>query len=277
LTDPILRVSNLRVVYPLRRQAVLAVDDVSFELERGGRLGIVGESGSGKSTLGFSILRLLRPPGRIETGSIEFEGRDLIAMDEATLTGLRGSRLAMVYQDPFTYLNPVMRVGIQVAEVLTAHRGLSRRAARDVVVELLQRLDLPNPAALMEAYPHQLSGGQRQRIVIATAVALAPSLLIADEPTTALDVTVQAQILQLLASLAQEQHISLVLISHDLGVVRAVCDQVAVMYRGRIVETGAAETVLSRPRDPYTKQLVTASARLGDIAVTSRARMQDPA
>jgi ABC-type dipeptide/oligopeptide/nickel transport system ATPase component len=277
LTDPILRVSNLRVVYPLRRQAVLAVDDVSFELERGGRLGIVGESGSGKSTLGFSILRLLRPPGRIETGSIEFEGRDLIAMDEATLTGLRGSRLAMVYQDPFTYLNPVMRVGIQVAEVLTAHRGLSRRAARDVVVELLQRLDLPNPAALMEAYPHQLSGGQRQRIVIATAVALAPSLLIADEPTTALDVTVQAQILQLLASLAQEQHISLVLISHDLGVVRAVCDQVAVMYRGRIVETGAAETVLSQPRDPYTKQLVTASARLGDIAVTSRARMQDPA
>lgn len=277
MTDPILRVSNLRVVYPLRRQAVLAVDDVSFELERGGRLGIVGESGSGKSTLGFSILRLLRPPGRIETGSIEFEGRDLIAMDEATLTGLRGSRLAMVYQDPFTYLNPVMRVGIQVAEVLTAHRGLSRRAARDVVVELLQRLDLPNPAALMEAYPHQLSGGQRQRIVIATAVALAPSLLIADEPTTALDVTVQAQILQLLASLAQEQHISLVLISHDLGVVRAVCDQVAVMYRGRIVETGAAETVLSQPRDPYTKQLVTASARLGDIAVTSRARMQDPA
>jgi ABC-type dipeptide/oligopeptide/nickel transport system ATPase component len=183
----------------------------------------------------------------------------------------------MVYQDPFTYLNPVMQVGSQVAEVLTAHRGLSRRAARDAIVELLQRLDLPSPAALMEAYPHQLSGGQRQRIVIATAVALAPSLLIADEPTTALDVTVQAQILQLLASLAQEQHISLLLISHDLGVVRAVCDQVAVMYRGRIVETGAAETVLSRPRDPYTKQLVTASARLGGIAVTSGARMQDPA
>jgi ABC-type dipeptide/oligopeptide/nickel transport system ATPase component len=267
VSDVVLRVSNLQVVYPLRRGIISAVEDVSLELRRGERLGIVGESGSGKSTLGFSILRLLRPPGRITNGSIEFEGRDLVQLDEPAMRRLRGVKLAMVYQDPFTYLNPVMRVGNQVAEVFITHRGLTRQAARTAVVELLDHLDLPSSQTLIDAYPHQLSGGQRQRIVIAMAVAMAPAVLIADEPTTALDVTVQAQILRLLRTLVTEQDISLLLISHDLGVVRAVCDRVCVMYGGRIVEMGRTDSVLFQPQHAYTKSLLAASTRLNDVPV----------
>lgn len=261
---PVLDVRNLSVVYPLRRGTIHAVDDVDLQLHRGERLGIVGESGSGKSTLAFSILRLLRPPGLITGGSIRFEGTDLAQLDERAMTRLRGSRLAMVYQDPFTYLNPVMRVGTQISEVLTTHRGLAGRDARVEVVRLLEHLDLSTPETLVHAYPHQLSGGQRQRIVIAMAVAMRPTLLVADEPTTALDVTVQAQILRLIKTLVTDLGASLLLISHDLGVVRAVCDRVAVMYAGKIVEVGMADSLLSSPKHPYTQALLAATTRLLD-------------
>jgi len=263
---PLLAVRDLAVEYPLRRGAVRAVDGVDLDVHRGERVGIVGESGSGKSTLAFAILRLLRPPGRITRGSIRFEGVDLVPLDEREIGRLRGARLSMVYQDPFTYLNPVMRVGAQVAEVLTLHRRLPGAEARAAVVQLFERLDLPDAASLVDAFPHQLSGGQRQRVVIAMAVAMQPALLVADEPTTALDVTVQAQILRLLESLVRDMGASLILISHDLGVVRAVCDRVCVMYAGRIIEVGAAGRLLRDPRHPYTRSLLAATARLTGAA-----------
>jgi ABC-type dipeptide/oligopeptide/nickel transport system ATPase component len=270
--DVLLEVRDLVVEYPSRRGAVQAVDGVDLDVRRGERVGIVGESGSGKSTLAFAILRLLRAPGRISRGSIRFEGVDLVRLDEAAIGRLRGARLAMVYQDPFTYLNPVMRVGAQVAEVLALHRGLSRAVAREAVVQLFARLDLPDPTALVDAFPHQLSGGQRQRVVIAMAVALQPALLVADEPTTALDVTVQAQILRLLESLVRDMGASLILISHDLGVVRAVCDRVCVMRAGRVVEVGAAELLLRQPRHPYTRSLLDATERLSGAGARPAAR-----
>ena len=226
MDDPVLRVRNLSVDYPVHRGTIRAVDDASFDVARGQRIGIVGESGSGKSTLGLAIMGLIRSPGRVSGGTIELQGRDLVGLDERALSAIRGKSVAMIYQDPFTYLNPVHRVGDQVAEVLERHTDLPADGIRAEVVGLFARLRLEPPATIYQAFPHQLSGGQRQRVVIAMAIALRPAIIIADEPTTALDVTVQAQILRLLRATTEGIGAALILISHDLQVVRSVCDRI---------------------------------------------------
>lgn len=237
--------------------SVPAVEGVSFSLGRGERLGLIGESGSGKTLTALAVMGLL-PEGVRARGQVEFAGEDLLSLPEPQLCRLRGDRLAMVFQEPLTALNPLMRVGDQVAEPLQLHLGLPRSQARPRALELLQRVQLPDAAEKMRAYPHQLSGGQRQRAMIAMAMACSPDLLIADEPTTALDVTVQAQILALLNRLVEEEGSSLLLITHDLAVVAEVCQRVMVMYGGRIVESGSVEEVFERPRHPYTQGLLDA-------------------
>jgi len=258
----ILEVESLRVEYRLRRSIVPAVDGVDLSVGGGERVGVVGESGSGKSTLAFSIMRLVRPPGVIAGGSIRLHGADLTTLSENEMIGVRGSEMAMIYQDPLTYLNPVLRVGDQIAESLISHRRLERREARNEAIRLLERLHLPSPRSIAEAFPHQLSGGQRQRIIIGIAIACRPKLLIADEPTTALDVTVQAEILKLIDELVVELGMSLLLISHDLAIVAALCERVYVMYAGRFVETGPIESVYRAPKHPYTEALLGASVTL---------------
>jgi len=237
--------------------SVAAVHGVSFELARGRRTGLIGESGSGKTVTALAIMGLL-PDGLHAGGTAMYGAEDLLALPEDRLCELRGDRLAMIFQEPMTALNPVMRVGDQVAEPLRVHRGLSRSQAHGEAQTLLERVQIPDAAEKMRAYPHQLSGGQRQRAMIAMAMACSPDLLIADEPTTALDVTVQAQVLQLLNRLVDEEGATLLLITHDLPVVAQVCDEVMVMYGGRIVEVGETEEVFERPRHPYTHGLVEA-------------------
>jgi oligopeptide/dipeptide ABC transporter ATP-binding protein len=259
MTDTVLAIRGLRVEYPAGGRALAAVDGVDLTVGAGQRVGLVGESGSGKSTLALAAMRLLRAPGRIAAGEVAFEGRDLAGLDEAGCTRLRGDRIAMVYQDPFTFLNPLIRIGEQIAETLLVH-GVAGRAERTARTELLlDQLGL-RPATLMaRKYPHQLSGGQRQRAVIAMALVNRPALLVADEPTTALDVTVQAQILRVLHRSIVELGASLLLISHDLAVVRLVADQVYVMYAGQVVESGPAAALFTAPRHPYTAALLRAS------------------
>ncbi|MEJ5169949.1 MAG: ABC transporter ATP-binding protein [Fimbriimonadales bacterium] len=252
----LLEVSDLRV----RFGSVGVVRGVSFHLERGETLGVVGESGCGKSMTGHALMGMVPRPGVVE-GSIRLEGRELIGLPESAWRGIRGSQVALVMQDPFASLNPVMRVGDQVAEVLEVHRGWSRRRAREEAESLLRQVGVPEPQASARKYPHQMSGGQRQRVVIAAAIACRPKVLIADEPTTALDVTLQAQILRLIEQLQEQEGTAVLLISHDIGVVAAVSDRVAVFYAGRIVETGAAEEVLTRPRHPYSQALLAAMPR----------------
>jgi peptide/nickel transport system ATP-binding protein len=235
--------------------AVPAVQDVSFTLPRGRRTGLIGESGSGKTLTALAIVGLL-PEGIAATGRVLYGEEDLLAAPESRLCALRGDRLAMVFQEPMTALNPVMRVGDQVAEPLRVHRGLSRAAAAREAVRLLERVQVPDAAEKLRAYPHQLSGGQRQRAMIAMAMACSPDLLVADEPTTALDVTVQAQVLALLSRLVDEEDATLLLITHDLPVVDQLCDGVLVMYGGRIVEAGETADVFGRPRHPYTLALL---------------------
>ena len=259
---PVLEVMGLRTVYRLRRGMVQAVDGVDLTVNRRERVGVVGESGSGKSTLAFSIIRLILPPGEIVEGSVAVEGVDLLTLREEELNRVRGTRIAMIYQDPLTYLNPVLRIGDQIAESLITHQGMTRQEARAEVVHLLERLRLPSPRTLIDVYPHQLSGGQRQRVVIGIAIACRPALLIADEPTTALDVTVQAEILMLIDELVQELGMSLLLISHDLGVIASVCDRVNVMYAGQIIETGPSAALYQSPKHPYTAALLGASTTL---------------
>jgi len=237
--------------------AVPAVQGVSFALARGRRMGLIGESGSGKTVTALAIMGLL-PDGLHATGAAVYDGDDLLTLPEDRLCKLRGDRLAMIFQEPMTALNPVMRMGPQVAEPLRIHRGLSRGDADQEALRLLERVQIPDAAEKMRAYPHQLSGGQRQRAMIAMAIACSPDLLIADEPTTALDVTVQAQVLQLLDHLVEEEGATLLLITHDLPVVAQICDQVMVMYGGRIVEVGETEAVFSQPRHPYTRGLLDA-------------------
>lgn len=260
--DVVLEVRDLRTLYRLRRGTVRAVDGIDLVVRRGERVGVVGESGSGKSTLAFSLLRLIRPPGEVVGGKVLLEGVNLLSLSERETTEFRGARIGMVYQDPFTYLNPVLPVGEQIVESLITHRGMSRKQAREETIDLLARLDLPVPQKIIDAYPHQLSGGQRQRIVIGMAIACRPALLIADEPTTALDVTVQAQILELLNDLTRELGMALLLISHDLSVISAVCDRVYVMYAGQIVEAGPMAALYRSPKHPYTSALLGASATL---------------
>ena len=238
------------------RRAVRAVDGVSFEIARGEILALAGESGCGKTVTALSILRLVPLPGRISGGSIHFEGRDLAALDEDELRRIRGSRIGFVFQEPMTALNPVFTVGDQIAEVLEVHGVARGAAARARAVELLDAVRIPEPARRARDYPHQLSGGMRQRVLIAAAIACRPALVIADEPTTALDATVQAEILDLLVSMRGEFGLSLLLITHDLGIVARVADCAAVMYAGRIVETGPARVVMASPRHPYTRGLL---------------------
>jgi peptide/nickel transport system ATP-binding protein len=250
--EPLLRVEDLRVGYGTEDGLVQAVDGISYELGRGRTLGIVGESGSGKTVAALSVLGLTRAEGASVSGRISFEGRDLLALEDSELRAIRGDEIAMVFQDPLSTLHPMYRVGAQIVEAIRAHRDIAKAPARARAIELLGLVGIPEPAARVDSYPHELSGGQRQRAVIAMALANDPKLLIADEPTTALDVTVQAQILALLSRLQRERGMALVLVTHDLGVVAEMADEIAVMYAGRIVEHAPAERVLGAPEHPYT-------------------------
>jgi len=262
---PLLEVRELRAHFRTDAGIARAVDGVSFHIAKGETLGLVGESGCGKSVTSLSILRLIPdPPGRIERGSsIRFRGRELLDLSESEMRAVRGNDIAMVFQEPMTSLNPVYTVGEQVAEAVRLHRRLPRPVAWQRAVEMLALVGLPAPADRAHAYPHQLSGGQRQRVMIAMALACDPELLIADEPTTALDATIQAQILELLRDLRQRLGMALLLITHDLGVVAEVCDRVAVMYAGRIVEDGPVRRIFDDPRHPYTQGLLRAVPRIG--------------
>ncbi|MYB17716.1 MAG: ABC transporter ATP-binding protein [Holophagales bacterium] len=262
---PLLRVEDLDVAFRSGfggRPPVRAVNSVSLEVAAGETLAIVGESGSGKSVTALSILRLIPEPGRIENGRIQFEGRDLLALDETGIRAVRGNRIAMIFQEPMSSLNPVLTIGRQVAEPLRLHRRLKRREALDQAVDLLRSVAIPDAEKRLGDYPHQFSGGMRQRVMIAMALACHPRLLIADEPTTALDVTVQAQILELLKERTRETDSALILITHDLGVVARYADRVAVMYGGRIVESGPAGALYADPRHPYTQGLLRSVPRL---------------
>jgi oligopeptide/dipeptide ABC transporter ATP-binding protein len=253
---PILEVEGLRTHFFTRRGVVKAVDDVSFSLRRGEIMGLVGESGAGKSITGFSILRLIDPPGRIVAGRIRFDGEDLLQKSEAEMAQIRGDRIGMVFQDPQTSLDPVFTIGTQISEALEVHRPLGRDASRRRAVEMLRAVGIPSPEERLESYPHQFSGGMRQRVVISIAMAANPGLLIADEPTTALDVTIQAQVLTLMRGLCREHGTAMILITHDIALVGQCCDQIAVMYAGHLVERGPAEAVVRTPRHPYTQGLL---------------------
>ncbi|WP_027284738.1 ABC transporter ATP-binding protein [Rubritepida flocculans] len=263
--EPLLRVENLRTVFRTSGGEVAAVDGVSLEVPRGRTLGIVGESGCGKSVLSLSIMRLLAHPGRIASGRVLLEGRDLAALSAAEMRAVRGRDIAMIFQEPMTSLNPVHRVGFQIAEAIRAHEPRASAAElRERGIAALKRVRIPSPERRFDEYPHQLSGGMRQRVMIAMALACSPKLLIADEPTTALDVTVQAQILDLLRELQAETGMSIILITHDLGVVAEMADEVAVMYAGRVVERAPAAALFEDPQHPYALGLLGSIPRLDE-------------
>jgi oligopeptide/dipeptide ABC transporter ATP-binding protein len=259
---PLLEVESLSVHFQGEEGAVRAVENVSFTVNAGEMLGIVGESGSGKSVTSLSVLGLLPPRGRIVSGSVRLDGTELVGMKETSLRQIRGGRVAMIFQDPMTSLNPYLSVGEQLAESAMLHRGLSRRDADRRAVELLERVRIPDAAARLKTYPHELSGGMRQRVMIAMALLGEPELLIADEPTTALDVTIQAEILDLLSELRRERGLSVMLITHDLGIVRSTCDRALVFYAGRIVESAPTTELFARPLHPYTLALLDSLPRL---------------
>ena len=260
----LLRVENLRTWFDTRSGVMKAVDGVDLDVREGKTLGIVGESGSGKSVTALSIMRLIEGPGRILPGShIYFEGNDLAAIPERELERVRGNRMSMVFQEPMTSLNPVHTVGDQIIEAIRLHRRISARQARNRAIELLELVGIPLPERRVDAFPHQMSGGMRQRVMIAMALACEPKLLIADEPTTALDVTIQAQILELLRQLRDRLAMAVILITHDLGVVAEMCDDVAVMYAGEVVERGSVEAIFRSPQHPYTEALLKSIPLLG--------------
>jgi len=254
--ERLLEVEDLVTSFHTRDGVVRAVSGISFHVDRGEVLGLVGESGCGKSVTSLSILRLVSKPGRIEHGAIRFLGQDLLGLSSDEMRKVRGEQIAMVFQQPTSSLNPVWDVGRQIAEVLEIHRNMKRKAARSRALELLQVVGIPDPERRLRAYPHELSGGMAQRIMIAMALACEPELLIADEPTTALDVTIQAQILDLMRHLREETGTAIILITHDLGVVAEMCDRVAVMYAGEIVEQTDVHTLFARPSHPYTRGLI---------------------
>ncbi|HWP34226.1 MAG TPA: ABC transporter ATP-binding protein [Thermodesulfobacteriota bacterium] len=260
---PLLEVVDLKTYFDTPDGVARAVDGVSFTLQAGETLGLVGESGCGKTVTALSILRLVpEPPGRIVGGAIRFEGRDLLALTEREMQTIRGNRISMVFQEPMTSLNPVFTVGSQIMEAILLHQRVGRREALARTVELLRRVGIAEPERRVHDYPHQLSGGMRQRVMIAMALACTPRLLIADEPTTALDVTIQAQILELIVRLKAELGMAVLLITHDLGVVAETAQRVCVMYAGRIVEAGPVEAIFAEPRHPYTQGLLGALPRL---------------
>ena len=252
----LLEVQNLQTHFRTRSGTVRAVDGVSFTLESGGSLGIVGESGSGKTVTSLSIMRLLEPPGFIAGGRVLLQGRDMVGLSEQEIRGIRGRQVCLVFQDPMTSLNPVYRVGDQVAEAFLAHSGLGRAEAMGRALALFKLLGIPAPEHRLREYPHQLSGGMRQRVMIAMALVNDPELLILDEPTTALDVTIQAQILDLIRGLRQRVNTAVLLITHDIGVVEEICEQVLVMYGGRVMEQGSVAQVTADPKHPYTRGLL---------------------
>jgi len=266
VTDPLLRVRDLKTYFVTEHGTgtARAVDGVSFELQPGETLGLVGESGCGKTVTSLSILRLIpEPPGHILPGSfIEFEGRNLLALAPRDLRAIRGNRIAMIFQEPMTSLNPVFTIGDQVAEAAIVHQGLSRKDARARAVEMLALVGIPEPDQRADDYPHQLSGGMRQRVMIAMALICHPQVLIADEPTTALDVTIQAQILELLDRLQRELGMAILLITHDLGIVAGAADRVVVMYAGQVVESAPVKELFARPAHPYTEGLMESVPRL---------------
>ena len=267
MARPLLSVRNLSTEFRTERGTVKAVDDVSFDLSAGETLAIVGESGSGKSVTAMSLLRLIpNPPGRITAGEVVFDGQDLLKLDDAAIRAIRGDRIAMIFQEPMSSLNPSLTVGLQIAEPINLHRRTPWARAMDMAAELLARVRLPDAKSRVRSYPHQFSGGMRQRAMIAMALACEPQLIIADEPTTALDVTVQAQILALLKEVTRAANSALILITHDLGVVARYADRVCVMYGGRIVETGPAREIYARPRHPYTIGLMASVPRLDQAA-----------
>ncbi|HKP16160.1 MAG TPA: ABC transporter ATP-binding protein [Gemmatimonadaceae bacterium] len=264
MTTPLLEIENLHTFFYTDNGVARAVDGVSFSVAVGETVGVVGESGCGKSVTALSILRLVRPPGRIEEGSVmRFEGRDLLGLDERGMQHVRGNRIAMVFQEPMTALNPVFTIGDQIGEVARIHAGMSKRDAWAKAIEMLKVVGIPAPEQRAGEYPHQLSGGMRQRVVIAMALVMNPALVIADEPTTALDVTIQAQILELLADLTRRLGTSVLLITHDLGVVAENCTRVIVMYAGEVVEEATTIDLFARAHHPYTEGLLGAMPRVG--------------
>jgi peptide/nickel transport system ATP-binding protein/oligopeptide transport system ATP-binding protein len=270
----LLKVENLQTHFRTRSGLVRAVDGVSFHIDRGELLSLVGESGCGKSITALSIMRLITPPGRIVGGSIKFEGEDLLSASESRMREIRGDDIAMIFQDPMTSLNPVYTVGEQIAEALRLHRGMSRKQAKAAAIEAMREVSIPDPARRADDYPHQLSGGMRQRVMIAMALACDPKLLIADEPTTALDVTIQAQILELLNQLRTTRDLGVLLITHDLGVVAEVADRVAVMYTGRIVEESPVGELFARPKHPYTEGLLRSVPKLTMADAEKKERLE---
>ena len=251
-----LEVKNLSTSFYSEDNVVKALDNISLSIKKGEIVGVLGESGSGKSTLGLSILRLITPPGKIISGEINFKGQDLLKIAEKDMIKIRGAKISMVFQDPFASLNPVFTIGDQIAEAIRLHQGSNRREAIAKAVEMLDLGHIKDAAKRIKDYPHQFSGGMRQRVMIAMALACQPDLLIADEPTTALDVTVQAEILKLLVEVQSRFGLGIIYITHNFGIIKELCSRVVVMYKGRIVEAGSTREIMENPRDPYTKRLI---------------------
>ena len=269
----LLEVRNLQTHFPTRAGLVRAVNDVSFYIKEGELLGLVGESGCGKSITALSMMRLIAPPGKIVGGEISFKGENLLLASDERMREIRGNDIAMIFQDPMTSLNPVYTVGEQIAEALRLHRKLNKKDAWASAIESMKEVSIPDPARRVNDYPHQLSGGMRQRVMIAMALACDPELLIADEPTTALDVTIQAQILELLDELRQSRKLAVLLITHDLGVVAEVADRVCVMYTGRIVEESGVEELFRKPKHPYTEGLLKSVPKLREFGNEKETRL----
>ena len=274
--ETLLRVEDLQVEFRTRRGTALVLNGVDFDVRRGETLCVVGESGCGKSMTALALLRLIpQPPGRIRNGRVLFNGEDLAQASDARMREIRGNRISMIFQEPMTSLNPVYTVGEQIAESLRLHAALDRRQARKQAIEMLRQVGIPAPAQRVDEYPHQLSGGMRQRVMIAMALACRPDILIADEPTTALDVTVQAQIFDLLRDLQRDKGTAIVMITHDMGAVAEMADRVMVMYAGRVIEQGSAAQVLSNPAHPYTRGLIECLPELGSSRHAERTELAE--
>lgn len=269
----LLEIKNLQTHFPTKEGIVKAVNDVSFHVDAGELLGLVGESGCGKSITALSVMRLISHPGKIVGGSIKFNGTELTEVSENSMREIRGNDIAMIFQDPMTSLNPVYTVGEQIAEALRLHRKMNKSDAWDAAIEAMKEVAIPSPSRRVNDYPHQLSGGMRQRVMIAMALACEPELLIADEPTTALDVTIQAQILELLNELRETRKLAILLITHDLGVVAETADRVCVMYTGKIVEESGADEIFENPKHPYTRGLLNSVPKLSADEIGEHARL----
>ncbi len=269
----LLEINNLETHFPTRAGLVKAVNDVSFYIDEGELLGLVGESGCGKSITALSVMRLIAPPGKIVGGEIKFKGEELSKVSEQRMREIRGNDIAMIFQDPMTSLNPVFTVGEQIAEALRLHQNLNKKQAVEAAIEAMKEVSIPSPERRVKDYPHQLSGGMRQRIMIAMALACNPELLIADEPTTALDVTIQAQILELLNDLRKTRKLAVLLITHDLGVVAEVADRVCVMYTGKIVEESGVDEIFEQPKHPYTQGLLHSVPKMRGIGEAKETRL----